>query len=319
MSARLNGLGSRLLDSPSKRGLLPKGYARQPASTRLRDLQPSPDRAIKFRMSCRGLFPNGHDTNARRRCSYSRSRSPRTRSYSLSSGQRAGASPGGRSKDLSNSSRHHVKTVSGLTIPGQSQTHRETEHGQGMRLQAEPPEAPFHQLPLKAPSVTKKKSAMLRDFSLLQPNVRQTFTDPEVPISDEVLFSERHRTISQMSMHSSDDMSLSFRSSQTNKSIAGGWSGEDGNRKYVAHKVAKRNRRSEHDRKKNAIERLLPETSLDKSNDKWGNTKAGILEGAILVLDGLPMETKVEAVRNTFTKRKQAALVHECVEIRAGR
>ncbi|KAK0514656.1 hypothetical protein JMJ35_003273 [Cladonia borealis] len=274
---------------------------------------------MKFRMSCRGSFPNGHDTNARRRCSYSRSRSPRTRSYSLSSGQRAGASPGGRSKDLSNSSRHHVKTVSGLTISGQSQTHRETEHGQGMNLQAGPPEAPLHQLPLKAPSLTKKKSAMLRDFSLLQPNVRQTFTEPEVPISDEVLFSERHRTISQISMHSSDDMSLSFRSSQTNKSIAGGWSGEDGNHKYLAHKVAERNRRSEHDRKKNAIERLLPESSLDKSNNKWGSTKAGILEGAILVLDGLPMETKAEAVRNTLTKRKQAALVHECAETRAGR
>ncbi len=112
-------------------------------------------------------------------------------------------------------------------------------------------------------------------------------------------------------MHSSDDMSLSIMSSQTNKSITGGWSGEDGNRIYVTHKVAERNRRSEQDRKKNAIERLLPESSLDKSNNKWGNTKAGILEGAILVLDGLPMETKVEAVRNTLTKREQAALVHE--------
>ena len=62
-----------------------------------------------------------------------------------------------------------------------------------------------------------------------------------------------------------------------------------------------RNRRSEQDREKDAIKRLLPESSLDKSNNEWGNTKAGILEGAILVLDGLPMETKIEAVRNTLT------------------
>ena len=188
-----------------------------------------------------------------------------------------------------------------------------------MKLQAGPPEAPFHRLPLKAPSLTKKKSATLRDFSLLQPNVRQIFTDPEVPINDEAPFSERYRNISQASIHGSDDTSLSFRSSQTNKSIAGGWSVEDGNRKDVANKVAERNRRSKHDRKKNAIERLLPESSLEKSNNKWGNTKAGILEGAILVLDGLPMETKIEAVRNTLTKRRQAALVHECAETRAGR
>ena len=209
--------------------------------------------------------------------------------------------------------------MDGLTISGRSQKHRETEHNQGMQLQAGPPEAPFHQLPFKVPSLAKKKSGMLRDFSPLQPNVRQTLFKPEVPLSDEVLFSERHRTSSQMSMHSSDDMSFPFGSSQTDKSITGGWSGEDGNCRYVAHKVAERNRRSEHDRKKNAIERLLPESSLDKSNNKWGNTKAGILEGAILVLDGLPMETKVEAVRNTLTKREEAALVHECAETRAGR
>ena len=285
---------------------------------RLRDLQSSPDRAVTFRMSCGGSFPDGHNTNASRRCSYSRSRSPRTRSHSLSSGQRAGASPGGRSKDLSNSSRHHVKIVSGFTISSRSQDHPETGHDQRMQLHAKPPETTFHQLPLKAPSLDKKNSGMLKDLSLLQPNVRQTFLDPEVSISDKVLFSERHRTISQMSMHSNDDRSLSIRSSQTNKSIAGGWSEEDGSCKYVAHKVAERKRRSEQDRKKNAIERLLPESSLDKSNNKWGNTKAGILEGAILVLDGLPMETKVEAVRNTLTKREQAALVHECTETRAG-
>lgn len=286
---------------------------------RLRDLQQFPDSAVTSRMRCGCSFPNYQDTNTSRRCSYSRSRSPRTRPYSLSSGQRASVSPGGRSNDLFNSSQHHVKTMDGLTISGRSQTHRETEHDQGMHLQAGPPEAPFHQLRLKAPSLAEKKSGMLRDFSPLQPNVRQTFLGPEVPLSDEVLFSERHRTSSQMSMHSSDNMSFSFRSSQTNKRIAGGWSGEDGNCKYVAHKVAERNRRSEHDRKKNAIERLLPESSLDKSNNKWGNTKAGILEGAILVLDGLPMETKVEAVRNTLTKREEAALVHECAETRAGR
>ena len=170
-----------------------------------------------------------------------------------------------------------------------------------MQLQAGPPEAPFHQLPLEVPSLAQKKSGMLRDLSLLQPNVRQTFLDPEVPISDKILFSEQHRTISRINMHSSDDTCLSIRSPQDNKSTAGSWSGEDENRKYVTQKVAERSRRSEQDRKKNAIKRLLPESSLDKSNNRWGNNKAGILEGAILILDGLPIETNIEAVRNTLT------------------
>ncbi len=162
---------------------------------RLRDLQSSPDRAMTFRRGCEGSSTNDHATNASGRCSYSRSRSPRTRSYSLSSSQRAGASPGGRSKDLSNSSWHHVKTASGLTISGRSQDHWGTEHDQRMQLQAGPPEAPFHQLPLEVPSLAKKKSGMLKDLSLLQPNVRQTSVDPEVPISDKVLSSEQHRAI----------------------------------------------------------------------------------------------------------------------------
>ena len=63
----------------------------------------------------------------------------------------------------------------------------------------------------------------------------------------------------------------------------------------------------------------LPESSLDKYDNKWGNTKAGILEGAILVLDGMPMETKVETVRSTLTKREQTALMHERAGTRAGR
>ena len=50
-----------------------------------------------------------------------------------------------------------------------------------------------------------------------------------------------------------------------NKSIAGGCSAEYRSRKYVAHRVAERHRRWEQDRKKYTIERLLPESSLDKT------------------------------------------------------
>ena len=66
-----------------------------------------------------------------------------------------------------------------------------------------------------------------------------------------------------------------------NKSIAYGCSAEDGDRKYFAQTVAERHRRWEQDRKKYVNERLLPEGSLDKNNNKRVKTKAGILKGAI--------------------------------------
>lgn len=42
--------------------------------------------------------------------------------------------------------------------------------------------------------------------------------------------------------------------------------------------------------------------SLDKNNNKRGNTKAGILEGAIQGLDGLPIGRKIKAVRYRYSK-----------------
>ena len=50
-----------------------------------------------------------------------------------------------------------------------------------------------------------------------------------------------------------------------------------------------------------------------------GNTKAGILEGAILVLDGLSMEAKTEAVKKTLKKKDRGLSTHECVESRVRR
>ena len=55
-----------------------------------------------------------------------------------------------------------------------------------------------------------------------------------------------------------------------------------------------------------------------KTITKRGKTKAAILEGAILGPDGLPLERKVEAVRDILTKREQAALMYECAEARFG-
>lgn len=77
---------------------------------------------------------------------------------------------------------------------------------------------------------------MLIGMSLLQPNDRQTFLEPETPISDEILLSEQHRRIRQKTMHGSDDMSPSTSSSEMNKRIACGYSAENGDRKYVAQK-----------------------------------------------------------------------------------
>ncbi len=70
-------------------------------------------------------------------------------------------------------------------MSGQSQDHRETENDQKMQLQAGTPEAPFNQLPPEAPRLANKNGGMLRESSLLQPNVRQTYLDPEVPISEQ--------------------------------------------------------------------------------------------------------------------------------------
>ena len=75
-------------------------------------------------------------------------------------------------------------------------------------------------------------------MSLLEPIFRRPFLKIEFPISDEVLHNEQHRRIPQKEMHCSDDTSLSTKSSQMNKSIAGGCSTEDKSRKYVAHRVA---------------------------------------------------------------------------------
>ena len=166
-------------------------------------------------------------------------------------------------------------------------------HDRDIHLGPGPPQSPVHQFAPEVRSLPKRsgrKSRMARGIQLPRPN---------------------------------EHTSLSTRSLQTNESTRPSLSGEDEDRKHeqtmVAHKVAERNRRLEQDAKKKVIERLLPESSLDKKNNRWGDTKAGILEGAILVLDGLPMETKVEAVKNTLTKKDRAALAHECAETRAGR
>ena len=150
-----------------------------------------------------------HDTNVSRRCSYSRSRPPATRSYSRSSAQRPGASARRWCRDLS----IHVQTVSRFARSNQSQHHWEPEHDRKMQLRAGLPEAAFHHIRSEAPALADKDNGMLMGMSLLQPNDRQTFLEPETPISDEVLLSQQHRRIRQKTMHGSDDMSLSTISS----------------------------------------------------------------------------------------------------------
>ena len=199
-------------------------------------------------------------------------------------------------------------------------------HDRDIHLGPGPPQSPVNQFALEVRSLPKRsgtKSRMARGIQLPLPNEHQTQPGLGLPFDETISSRKRRQTVSQFVVHPTNDTSLSTRSLQTNESTHTSWSGEDEDRKHeqamVAHKVAERNRRLEQDAKKKVIERLLPESSLDKKNNRWGNTKAGILEGAILVLDGLPMETKVEAVKNTLTKKDRAALAHECAETRAGR
>ena len=317
------------LDSPSSRGLLPQGYASQPESTRLRDIQPCPASNGSFPKSYGGSFPWDRDIDSKRCSSYSQLRSPRTRSWSFSSTAKLDTSLRRNSEYGQSRSPCHRKTGDTNPVPPYPHERVRTEqrHSREAHLGPEPPQNLSHQFPLEIRSVGRKPrttNTMARGIELPRPNEYQSQPGLGLPIDETKLTRKRRQIFSQATVHPTDDISFSnSRSSQTNESTHTSWSGEDGVRKHdqamVAHKVAERNRRLEQDAKKKVIERLLPESSLDKKNNKWGSTKAGILEGAILVLDGLPMETKVEAVKKTLTRKERSALAHECVETRAGR
>ena len=62
-------------------------------------------------------------------------------------------------------------------MSGQSQDHQETEYNQNNTATGKP----FHELSPEAPCLANENGGMLRKLSLLQPNLRQTFLDSEIP------------------------------------------------------------------------------------------------------------------------------------------
>ncbi|KAL2041035.1 hypothetical protein N7G274_005979 [Stereocaulon virgatum] len=320
---------TNFLESPSSRGLLPQGYASQPElATRLQNFQPSPNSNYPTPTSHGGSFPWDRDLDTKRRYSCSQSRSPSRQSWSFFSAPKADSwSRRGFEYQHSPSTCHD--SVGGY-LPASTCPREPNEkklcHDCGNLLS---PVSQSHarrlNLEVRSPSQGfEAKSSAARDIQLPWPHEHQTQPGFGFPLNETKLSRKRRQTVSQLGLHPLDDASLSPLYFQTTESTRAPWAGGDKDQKIstpamVAHKDAEKNRRLEQDVKKKVIERLLPESSLDKKNNRWGNTKAGILEGAILVLDGLSMEAKIEAVKKTLTKKDRGSSTHECVESRARR
>ena len=271
---------SSFLESPSSRGLLPQGYASQPELARgLLNFQPSPNSSNPPSTRHGGSFPWDRDLDTKRRYSYSQSRSPSRQSWSFFSAPKV--DPWSRRGSEYQHSPPTCHNSVGGYLPASTCPREPNEKRlcHDCETQLSPvSQSHAHRLNLEVQSLSQwsnAKSSVAKDIQLPWPHEHQTQPGFGLPHHETNLSRKRRQTASQLSVHPMDDTSLSPGYFQTTESTRTPWAGGDRDQKnstpaMVAHKDAEKNRRLRQDAKKKVIERLLPESSLDKENNRCG-------------------------------------------------